>query len=126
MSKYLPYILTMAIVTYLIRMIPLTFFQKELKSPFIKSFLFYVPYAVLGAMTFPAIFTASQNLIPSLAGTIVALILAYKEKWVANGCDRCLYCRIYHGINPIKKGVNQLLLAIDSFKICFNFIYIFN
>lgn len=40
MSKYLPYILTMAIVTYLIRMIPLTFFQKELKSPFIKSFLF--------------------------------------------------------------------------------------
>lgn len=80
MSKYLPYILTMAIVTYLIRMIPLTFFQKELKSPFIKSFLFYVPYAVLGAMTFPAIFTASKNLIPSLAGTIVALILAYKEK----------------------------------------------
>ena len=78
MSKYLPYILTMAITTYLIRMIPLTFFQKELKSPFIKSFLFYVPYAVLGAMTFPAIFTASQNLIPSLAGTIVAL--AYKEK----------------------------------------------
>ena len=67
MSKYLPYILTMAITTYLIRMIPLTFFQKELKSPFIKSFLFYVPYAVLGAMTFPAIFTASQNLIPSLA-----------------------------------------------------------
>ena len=50
MTEYLPYILVMAVVTYLIRMLPLTFFQKEIKSPFIKSFLFYVPYAVLGAM----------------------------------------------------------------------------
>ena len=58
MTQYLPYMLIMALVTYLIRMIPLTFFQKEIKSQFIKSFLFYVPYAVLGAMTFPAIFTA--------------------------------------------------------------------
>ena len=59
MTEYLPYILVMAVVTYLIRMLPLTFFQKEIRSPFIKSFLFYVPYAVLGAMTFPAIFTAN-------------------------------------------------------------------
>lgn len=80
MNNYLPYIITMAGVTYLIRMIPLTFFQKEIKSPFIKSFLFYVPYAVLGAMTFPAIFTSGGSLIPSIAGTIIALILAYKEK----------------------------------------------
>ena len=43
MTEYLPYILVMAVVTYLIRMLPLTFFQKEIKSPFIKSFLFYVP-----------------------------------------------------------------------------------
>ena len=49
MTEYLPYILVMAVVTYLIRMLPLTFFQKEIRSPFIKSFLFYVPYAVLGA-----------------------------------------------------------------------------
>ncbi len=80
MNKYIPYIITMAVVTYLIRMIPLTFFQKEIKSPFIKSFLFYVPYAVLGAMTFPAIFTSAQSLIPSIIGTVFALFLAYKEK----------------------------------------------
>lgn len=80
MSKYIPYILVMALVTYLIRMIPLTFFQKEIKSPFIKSFLFYVPYAVLGAMTFPAIFSSGTNLITSIIGTVVALVLAYKEK----------------------------------------------
>ena len=80
MISYIPYILTMALVTYLIRMIPLTFFQKELKSPFIKSFLFYVPYAVLGAMTFPAIFTCTTNLIPGIIGTLAALILAYKER----------------------------------------------
>lgn len=77
---YLPYVLVMALVTYLIRMIPLTFFQKEIKSTFVKSFLFYVPYAVLGAMTFPAIFTSGGELMPSLAGTIVALVLAYRGK----------------------------------------------
>lgn len=77
---YIPYVLIMALVTYLIRMIPLTFFQKEIKSPFVKSFLFYVPYAVLGAMTFPAIFTSGDKILPSLAGTLVAFMLAYKGK----------------------------------------------
>lgn len=80
MNSYIPYILVMALVTYFIRMIPLTFFQKEIKSPFIKSFLFYVPYAVLGAMTFPAIFTSGGSVIPSSIGCVVGLILAYKNK----------------------------------------------
>ena len=47
------YLLVMAGVTYLIRMLPLTIFRKEIKSTFIKSFLHYVPFAVLGAMTIP-------------------------------------------------------------------------
>lgn len=80
MSDYFPYIAVMAVVTYLIRMIPLTAFQKEIKSTYIKSFLFYVPYAVLGAMTFPAIFTSGGALLPSLVGTAVAILLAYKGK----------------------------------------------
>ena len=80
MTTYLPYILIMAIVTYAIRMIPLTFFQKEIQSTFVKSFLFYVPYAVLGAMTFPAIFTSSGNVVASIGGCIVALVLAYNGK----------------------------------------------
>ena len=80
MTEYLPYILVMAVVTYLIRMLPLTFFQKEIKSPFIKSFLFYVPYACLAAMTFPAILSATASVISAVVGFVVALIAAYKEK----------------------------------------------
>lgn len=80
MSFYVPYILVMAIVTYLIRMLPLTLYQKEIKNRFIRSFLFYVPYAVLGAMTFPAIFTAGGELLPSLIGTMIAMLLAYQNK----------------------------------------------
>ena len=55
-------------------------FQKEIRSPFIKSFLFYVPYAVLGAMTFPAIFTATGHTLASCAGCFVGLVLAYQGK----------------------------------------------
>lgn len=84
MFEYIPYILVMSIVTYLIRMVPLTFFQKEIKSRFIQSFLFYVPYAVLGAMTFPAIFTSAgtdnSQIIASCLGCAAALFLAYRGK----------------------------------------------
>ena len=75
------YILVMAGVTYLIRMLPLALAKKEITNPFIKSFLFYVPYACLAAMTFPAILTAtSAGIISGAAALIVALIVAYKEK----------------------------------------------
>ncbi len=74
------YILVMAGVTYLIRMLPLVLFRKEITSPFVKSFLFYVPYACLAAMTFPAILTATASVISAVIGFVVALIAAYKEK----------------------------------------------
>lgn len=80
MNDYIGYIIVMAVVTYLIRMLPITVFQKEIKSKFIKSFLFYVPYAVLGAMTFPAIFTAGGAWFPSSLGCLTALYLAYRGK----------------------------------------------
>ena len=73
------YILVMAAVTYLIRMLPLALAKNEIKSPFIKSFLYYVPYACL-AMTFPAILKATDSIISGAAGFFVALIAAYKEK----------------------------------------------
>ena len=50
------YIITMAAVTYLIRAIPFTAFKKKITSPFLQSFLYYIPHAVLAAMTVPAIF----------------------------------------------------------------------
>ena len=71
------YIAVMAGVTYLIRMIPFTFFRKKIKSRFIRSFLHYIPYAVLSAMTFPAIFYSTDNFISAAVGTVAALVLAY-------------------------------------------------
>ena len=77
--KVLIYIAIMAGVTYLIRMIPFTVFQKKIRSRFVLSFLHYVPFAVLSAMTIPTIFYSTGNLITALAGTAVALVLAYSE-----------------------------------------------
>ena len=71
------YIAVMAGVTYLIRMIPFTLFRQKIKSPFFKSFLYYIPYSVLSAMTIPAIFYSTGDMKTSLVGTIVAVILAY-------------------------------------------------
>lgn len=71
------YILVMALVTYLIRLIPLTLIRKEIKNNFIKSFLFYVPYVTLAVMTFPAIISATNSYISAIAGFITALVLAY-------------------------------------------------
>ena len=81
MANVYVYILVMAGVTYLIRMLPLVLFKKEITSPFVKSFLYYVPYACLAAMTFPAILTAtSAGVVSGIAALIVALIAAYREK----------------------------------------------
>ncbi len=74
------YILVMAVVTYLIRMLPLAIWTKKITSPFIKSFLYYVPYACLAAMTFPAILHATGSVISGAVGFAVALYLAYREK----------------------------------------------
>ncbi|SHI26435.1 AzlD domain-containing protein [Desulfosporosinus lacus] len=71
------YILVMAGVTYLIRLIPLIFMRKEIRNVYLKSFLYYVPYVTLAVMTFPAILSATANLWSALAGFSVALILAY-------------------------------------------------
>lgn len=71
------YILVMAGVTYLIRMIPFTFFKKKIKSRFVRSFLKYIPYAVLSAMTIPAIFYSTGNICASIVGTLAAIVLAF-------------------------------------------------
>ncbi|MDO4616991.1 MAG: AzlD domain-containing protein [Lachnospiraceae bacterium] len=71
------YIILMAGTTYLIRMIPFTFFRKKVTNRFFKSFLYYVPYAVLSAMTFPAVFFSTGSVLTAGAGTAAALILAF-------------------------------------------------
>ena len=74
------YIFTMALTTYLIRVLPLTIFRKPIKSVFLRSFLHYVPYACLSAMTFPAILTSTATIISGAAALVVAVILAYRGK----------------------------------------------
>ena len=70
----------MALTTYLIRVIPLTVFRKPIQSRFLKSFLHYVPYACLTAMTFPAILTSTATVLSGAAALVVAVILAYRGK----------------------------------------------
>lgn len=67
----------MAGVTYLVRMIPLVFFRKKIKSRFVRSFLYYIPYAVLSVMTIPGIFYSTGSLPSAILGTVVAVALAY-------------------------------------------------
>ena len=79
MSLY-AYILAMAVTTYLIRMLPLTVFRKPIKSRFVKSFLHYVPYACLTAMTFPAILYDTTYMLSGAAALLIAAILAFRGK----------------------------------------------
>ena len=74
------YLIAMAVTTYLIRVLPMTIFRKPIKSRFLRSFLYYVPYACLTAMTFPAILTATGSWISGAAALIVAVVLAFLGK----------------------------------------------
>lgn len=79
-SVFFLYLAVMAGVTYLIRAIPFVLCRGEVTNRFLRSFLTYVPYAVLGAMTFPAILYSTDGFLSSVAGTIVALVLAFYGK----------------------------------------------
>ena len=83
------YILIMAVVSFLIRVLPLTLIRKEIKSIFIRSFLYYVPYVTLAVMTFPAIIHATQSIYSGIAAFIVGVFTAWKG-WdlfkVASSC----------------------------------------
>ena len=79
--RYVIFLLVMAGVTYLIRLLPLLFIRKKITNRFIRSFLYYVPYAVLTAMTFPALVTdATGSLISGAVAAVVCVLLAYFRK----------------------------------------------
>ncbi len=73
-------VLAMAVVTYLIRLIPMILFKKKIKNQFINSLLYYIPYAVLSAMTFPFIIFSSGNILSASIGTAVALLCAFMKR----------------------------------------------
>lgn len=72
------YILIMAGVTYLIRMLPLVLVRKEIENVTVKSFLYYVPYVTLSVMTFPAILSATNSVISAAAGFAAAVVIAFR------------------------------------------------
>ncbi len=73
-------VLAMAVTTYLIRLIPMILFKKKIKNRFINSLLYYIPYAVLSAMTFPAIIFSSGHVVSAAVGTAVALLSAFMKR----------------------------------------------
>ena len=71
------YILIMAVVIYAVRSLPLTLIRKPIRSVFVQSFLYYVPYVTLAVMTFPAIMEATQSPIAGLAALVVGIVAAW-------------------------------------------------
>lgn len=92
------YVLIMAVVTYLIRMIPLVLVNREINNTFIKSFLYYVPYAALASMTFPAIVFSTTQTAAALAGFAVAVFMALREK----------------GLLPVALGACVTVFAVEQ------------
>ena len=78
--SFVPYLIVMAGVTYLIRVIPFVLINKKIENRFINSFLYYIPYTVLSDMTFPAILYATGSMISAAAGLLTAIFIAYKGK----------------------------------------------
>lgn len=73
-------IAVMALTTYFVRMVPFVAFRKQIKSRFVKSLLYYMPYAVLGAMTIPYIFYSTGSFVTAVVGFGVAFLLSYFNK----------------------------------------------
>lgn len=92
------YLAVMAGVTYLIRMLPLVFCQKEIKNKYVRSFLYYVPYSVLTAMIFPSIFYSTGMLLSAIIGTVTAVALAYFKR----------------GLLTVAAGATAAVLAVEA------------
>ena len=98
-AVFLPYLAVTAGVTYLIRMLPLTVFRREIKSRFIRSFLPYIPYAVLGAMTFPDVLYCTGDLRTAVCGVAVAV-----------GLSLCF--RYIPGLNTVSSGFVIIICGV--------------
>lgn len=104
-----PYFLQLAVmagVTWLVRMIPLAFFRKQITSVFLKSFLHYVPYAVLGAMTFPGVFFSTGSVWTAAVGVAAAMVMAWQGKGLLTvAITACLAVAAAQGILLLFPGL---------------------
>lgn len=79
-GDFVIYLVVMAVTTYIIRALPFAMIRRKIKSRFLKSFLAYVPYAVLTAMTFPAILYSTNSICSAAVGLLIAVVLSIMEK----------------------------------------------
>lgn len=93
------YIAVMALVTYLIRVLPLTLVRREIKNVYIRSFLYYVPYVTLSVMTFPAILDATGSTWSGLAALMIGVALAWKGAGLFMVAVAC--CAVVFGLEMI-------------------------
>ena len=106
MSRNVLYIAVMALVSYTIRVLPLTLIRKPIRNTFIQSFLYYVPYVTLAVMTFPAILHATQSPISGAVALIAGIISGIRDLLRTGFPDRAVY---------LKKLISQLkFLALSS------------
>ncbi len=95
MSHITLYILVSALVSYAIRVIPLTVFRKPIKSQFIHSFLYYVPYVTIAVMTFPAILEATANPLSGLVALLIGIGLSFSGKSMFTVACACCGCVLF-------------------------------
>lgn len=104
-ASFIPYLVVMAVTTYLIRMLPFVLFNRKITNRRVKAFFDYIPYAVLSAMTFPAILYSTGSIYSAIAGSVVAIFLAYKKKsLLVVAIGACVAALIVEVI--IKFGIN--------------------
>ena len=106
------YIAVMALVSYAIRILPLTLIRKPIKNRFVQSFLYYVPYVTLAVMTFPAIVQATQSPVAGAVALVIGIAAGLVRcKPVPGGCG-LLRCGLCAGILPLKKCNCALKLSL--------------
>ena len=93
------YILVTGLVSYMIRVLPLTLIRREIKNRFLRSFLHYVPYVTLAVMTFPSIITATSSPISAWIAFLAALYLAWSGKGLLTVA--CVACAVVFGVEMI-------------------------
>lgn len=80
LKEFLIYLIIMSGSTYLIRVIPFLLVNKKIENRFVNSFLYYIPYTVLAAMTFPAVLYTTGHIASAIIGLVVAILVAIKNK----------------------------------------------
>lgn len=79
-TEFIVYLLVMAGVTYLVRLLPMLFIRRKITNRFVRSFLYYIPYTVLAVMTIPAVFYSTSSLVSAAVGVAVAVTLAFFDR----------------------------------------------